>query len=169
MNASKRREEILHYIKQSSEPVSGNMLSQKFGVSRQIIVSDIASLKDMGQDIIPTNKGYIFNCPTFQRVVKVVHTDGEIEDELMSVVEIGAKIVNVFVWHKIYGKIEAPLNVATVMDVKEYMQGLRTGRSGPIKRVTSEYHYHTLEADNETILDNVEKMLSEKGYLVSEE
>ena len=169
MNASQRREEILRYIKESSEPVSGGALSQKFGVSRQIIVTDLASLKEKGNDIIPTNKGYMFNRPTSQRVVKVVHTDGEIEDELTSIVERGAKIVNVFVWHKIYGKIEAPLNVATIMDVKEYMQGLRTGRSGPLKRVTSEYHYHTLEAENNAILDSVEKMLLDKGYLVSEE
>ena len=99
----------------------------------------------------------------------MVHTDGEIVDELTSIVERGAKIVNVFVWHKIYGKIEAPLNVATIMDVKEYMQGLRTGRSGPLKRETSEYHYHTLEAENDAILDSVENMLLDKGYLVSEE
>lgn len=168
MNASQRREEILSYIKQSPIAVSGGMLSKQFGVSRQIIVSDIAYLKDMGNDIIPTNKGYIFNRPVAQRVVKVVHTDGEIEDELSSIVNMGAKIINVFVWHKIYGKIEAPLNVATTMDVKEYMQGLRTGRSGPLKRVTSEYHYHTLEAENESILDSVEKMLDQKGYLVLE-
>lgn len=168
MNASQRREKILSYIKQSTSAVSGSMLSKRFEVSRQIIVSDIAYLKDMGNDIIPTNKGYIFNKPIAQRVVKVVHTDGEIEDELSSIVDMGAKIINVFVWHKIYGKIEAPLNVATTMDVKEYMQGLRTGRSGPLKRVTSEYHYHTLEAENESILDNVEKMLNQKGYLVLE-
>lgn len=168
MNASQRREEILSYIKQSPNAVSGGMLSKQFGVSRQIIVSDIAYLKDMGNDIIPTNKGYIFNRPIAQRVVKVVHTDSEIEDELSSIVNMGAKILNVFVWHKIYGKIEAPLNVGTTMDVKEYMQGLRTGRSGPLKRVTSEYHYHTLEAENESILDSVEKMLSQKGYLVLE-
>ncbi len=168
MNASQRREKILSYIKQSPNAVSGGMLSEKFGVSRQIIVSDIAYLKDMGNDIIPTNKGYIFNRPIAQRVVKVVHTDDEIEDELSSIVDMGAKIINVFVWHKIYGKIEVPLNVATTMDVKEYMQGLRTGRSGPLKRVTSEYHYHTLEAENEIILDSVEKMLSQKGYLVLE-
>lgn len=168
MNASQRREEILSYIKQSPNAVSGGMLSKQFGVSRQIIVSDIAYLKDMGNDIIPTNKGYIFSRPVAQRVVKVVHTDGEIEDELSSIVNMGAKILNVFVWHKIYGKIEAPLNVGTTMDVKEYMQGLRTGRSGPLKRVTSEYHYHTLEAENESILDSVERMLSQKGYLVLE-
>lgn len=169
MNALQRREEIFDYIKQSSAPVSGSVLSQKFGVSRQIIVSDIAYLKDMGNDIIPTNKGYIFNHTIAQRVVKVVHTDAEIEDELSSIVELGAKIVNVFVWHKIYGRIEAPLNVGTAMDIREYMQGLNTGRSGPLKRVTSEYHYHTIEAENDETLDRVEKMLKEKGYLVSEE
>ena len=163
-----RHELILSYIKKSPNAISGSVLSKKFGVSRQIIVSDIAYLKSCGNDIIPTNRGYIFNNAMVQRVVKVVHADDEIEDELASIVKMGARIVNVFVWHKIYGRIEAPLNISTERDVMEYMDSLKTGRSGPLKRVTSEYHYHTLEADNEEILDQTEKMLKDRGYLVYE-
>ena len=168
MNTSERREEILCYIKKASDAVSGAVLSKEFGVSRQIIVSDIAYLKSCGNDIIPTNRGYIFNNVKAERVVKVVHEDNEIEDELSSIVECGAQVANVFVWHKIYGKIEAPLNITSQRDVQEYMQSLKNGRSGPLKKVTSDYHYHTIEAENDDILDSVESMLKEKGYLVEE-
>lgn len=166
MNTSQRRLEILEYISKSPVPVSGNALSEKFSVSRQIIVSDMAQLKAEGNDIIATSRGYVLHKPQVQRTLKVVHSDDEIEDELSSIVELGADVLNVFVWHKIYGKIEAPLNITSKRDVAEYMESLKNGRSSPLKKVTSEYHYHTLKAENEEILNNVERMLDKKGYLV---
>ena len=36
-----------------------------------------------------------------------------------------------------------------------------------IKNITSNYHYHTVEADSEETLDLIEQVLKEKGYLVS--
>ena len=32
--------------------------------------------------------------------------------------------------------------------------------------ITSDYHYHTVDADSEETLDMIEDMLSEKGFLV---
>lgn len=168
-NLDKRRNKILAFITNTQAPVSGSELSSMFGVSRQIIVSDISALKALGHDIISTNRGYILHKPQSIRVVKVFHTDEEIGDELLSIAELGATVVDVFVWHKIYGKIEAALNISSKRDVNEYLKSLKSGRSGPLKKVTSDYHYHTLRADNEKILDDVEKMLDKKGYLVKEE
>ena len=98
----------------------------------------------------------------------LVHTDEEIEDELSTVVQNGGRVRDVFVWHKIYGKIEAPLKIQTALDVTDYMESLKSGRSRPLKNVTYEYHYHTIEADTEEILDQVEQALDKKGYLVRE-
>ncbi len=169
MKLVERRSKIINFITNTKAPVSGNELSAMFGVSRQIIVSDISAIKAMGHDIISTNRGYILHKPQSTRVVKVVHTDEEIGDELLSVAELGATVVDVFVWHKIYGKIEAALNISSKRDVNEYLITLKNGRSSPLKKVTSDYHYHTLRADSEAILDKVEKMLDKKGYLVKDE
>ena len=96
----------------------------------------------------------------------VVHGDDETETELMAIVKTGAEAVNVFVWHKIYGKISVPLNIATSEDVNSYMTSLKNGRSSPLKNVTNQYHYHLVKAPDNNILDQVEKELDRLGFLV---
>ncbi len=170
MNGAKRREEILNLIKNSQNPLSGSVLSEKVGVSRQVIVKDISILKTDGFDILSTNKGYVLHEEEkAERIFKIVHTDDEVGDELSSIVDLGGSVENVFVWHRIYGKIEAKLNIATRSDVSEYLESLRTGRSVPLKNITSGYHYHTVKAKTEDTLDLIEKELDKKGYLVREE
>ena len=44
---------------------------------------------------------------------------------------------------------------------------LRTA-SQALLNITSNYHYHTVEADSEKTLDLIEKTLEEKGYLITE-
>ena len=52
MKAEKRRKDIIGYLLSVDKPVSGTTLSEKFGVSRQIIVQDITVLKAEGYDIL---------------------------------------------------------------------------------------------------------------------
>ncbi len=170
MRADERLNGIKERIMQSSEPVSGGTLSKEFGVSRQIIVKDIAVLKERGIDIIATTRGYVLRrTPDPERVYKVVHHDNEIRKELEAIVTAGGATKNVFVWHKIYGKIEAPLQMATLQDVDEYMISLENGRSSPLKNVTSEYHYHTVTAPDTETLDKIENVLNTLGFLVKDE
>lgn len=170
MNGAKRREEILKLIKSSELPISGSALAKQTGVSRQIIVQDIALLKASGADILSTNKGYILKSPErVSRVMKVVHADDEVGDELNTIVDLGGFVENVFVWHRIYGKIEAKLSIGSRRNISEYLESLKTGRSSPLKNVTSEYHYHNITAETEQVLDLIEEALDKKGYLVHDE
>ena len=43
-----------------------------------------------------------------------------------------------------------------------------TGKSTLLKNVTSDYHYHTVTAEEERILDDVEAELAKRGYLVEQ-
>ena len=61
MTGEKRREEIMKVLDASDKPVSATALAKMYGVSRQIIVGDIALLRAETNDIIATNKGYIIN------------------------------------------------------------------------------------------------------------
>ena len=45
------------------------------------------------------------------------------------------------------------------------MEGIHSGKSSPLKNITSNYHYHTVEADSEETLDLIEQVLKEKDYL----
>lgn len=169
MNAIERRERIVELIITSDEPVSGSMLSKKLNVSRQIIVQDIALLKASGYDILSTNRGYIINNTTMHtRVFKVRHTNDQTEDELNLMVDIGGTVEDVFVWHRVYGRIRASLNISSRRHVQQCIEGLVSGKSTALMNITSGYHYHTVKADSEETLDLIEKALADKGYLAPE-
>lgn len=169
MNAIERREKIIGLITAGSEPVSGTYLARQLGVSRQVIVQDIALLKASGYEILSTNKGYILNNPSnCTRSFKVHHTDEQMEDELNTIVDIGGTVADIYVWHRVYGKIEATLEISSRRNVQQYIEGLRSGKSSALMNITSGYHYHTVRADSEETLDLIEKALEEKGYLAPE-
>ena len=74
MKAAERRKAIVNLLLSSNEAVSGSTLSEKFGVSRQIIVQDITVLKGSGYEILSTHNGYIMQ----QTPLKRWATAGEI-------------------------------------------------------------------------------------------
>ncbi len=167
MTGSERRDGILQIIRKSSVPVSGKKLAAAYEVSRQVIVQDIALIRASGFDIISTNRGYILNMPAkAERVLKVQHTDGQVEEELYAVVDLGGCVKNVMVHHRVYGHIEAGLYISSRREAEEFMEDIRRGKSSPLKNITSDYHYHTISADSERTLDMIEEMLREKGFLI---
>ena len=167
MRANQRRKAIIERLLSSSEPVSGTVLSGELSASRQIIVQDVSVLRAEGYDIISTHSGYVIkSSPHKERIIKVRHTSEETADELMTVVSLGATVVDVFVRHKVYGRLEAKLNIFSERTVKQFMEGINSGKSSELMHVTSGYHNHTLRADSEEILDRVEAALKSKGYTV---
>ena len=169
MKVAERRKAIVNLLLSAEDPVSGGELAQKFGISRQIIVQDITVLKGTGYEILSTNQGYIMQkSPLKERVFKVRHTTEETEDELSCIVALGGTVVDVFVWHKVYGKIEAALNIFSNLHIKQFLEGVRTGQSTELMHVTGGYHYHTVRADNEATLDRIESALKERHYIVPE-
>ena len=122
MKAEKRRKDIIGYLLSVDKPVSGTTLSEKFGVSRQIIVQDITVLKAEGYDILSTHYGYVLHgTPHKERVIKVYHTTNETEDELNTIVDLGGIVADVFVWHKVYGKMSAKLNIFSTLQIKQFI------------------------------------------------
>lgn len=162
-----RRSKILEILVNSKEPVSGGGLAENLGVSRQVIVNDIALLRKNHPDLIATNTGYVMiSASSICRIFKVNHTDDQIEDELNLIVDHGGIVKDIYVEHKVYGTISAPLNIKSRRDVVNFMEDLKSGVSTPLKNVTNGYHYHTIEADSENLLDEIENALIEKKYLV---
>lgn len=169
MTGAERREAIIKQIRESAAPVSGKKLAESYDVSRQVIVQDIALIRAAGHDILSTNRGYIINEPrSVTRVFKVKHTDEQVEEELNSIVDLGGCVRNVMVNHRVYGHLEAELNITSRRRVAEFLRDLESGKSSPLKNITSGYHYHTVEADSEETLDMIGEMLEEKGFLVEE-
>ena len=166
MKGNSRREEILRILKTSGEPVPGTELAAQLGVSRQVIVQDMALLRTGGTEIVSTHRGYVLNGDRQEsRVFKVLHTEEQVEDELNLYVDFGGKVEDVFVYHKIHGVIRVPMNIRSRRDVQKYMEEISTGKSTQLMKLTSNYHYHTITADNEEILDQIQAELAERGML----
>lgn len=169
MKAADRRKAIADLLLSSTEAISGGKLSEEFGVSRQIIVQDITVLKGSGYDIISTHNGYIIQkSPLKERVFKVYHTTEETEDELNTIINLCGTVVDVFVWHKVYGKMTAPLNIFSSLHIKQFIEGVRSGKSIELMNITGGYHYHTVRAESEPILDEIEQALKAKNYIAPE-
>jgi len=169
MKVTERRKEMANLLLSTQEPITGGELARRFGVSRQIIVQDITVLKATGYNILSTRGGYVLQQSLLEeRVFKVRHTSAQTEDELTLIVELGGTVANVFVWHKVYGRIEAQLNIFSRLHVRQFLEGVRTGQSVELMNITGGYHYHTVRADSKEILDKIEKELNSRGYIVPE-
>lgn len=166
MNGEDRREKIISILKSSNAPVAGLTLAKELGVSRQVIVQDIALLRANATAIFSTNRGYVLQEKNVcERVFKVQHTDEEVEEELSIIVDMGGIVKDVFVYHKVYGVLKAEMNIKSRMDIRKYMEDINSGKSSLLKNVTSGYHYHTISADSEEILDMIQEDLSKRGFL----
>ena len=167
MKAHERRAEILSLIGNSQNPVAANFLSEKYSVSRQVIVQDIAILRAQGYGVISTNRGYVLGSGLrAERVFKCRHTLQELVDESEIIISRGGRVEDITVNHRVYGKISARLELSTLRHAEELYRSLVSGASKPLMSVTDGYHYHTVSGENEQTLDEIEKALREKGYLI---
>lgn len=165
MNGELRRSEIVKII--GSTPLTATKIAQTFGVSRQVIVQDIALLRANGYPIIATNRGYIVSGKQKKvRVFKVKHSDEETGEELCIFVDAGGTVEDVFVNHKYYGKISAEMHISSRSQVEDMLEKLKSGKSTLLKKITSDYHYHTVTAESENVLDNIEQKLKSRGFLI---
>ncbi|NLP35975.1 MAG: transcription repressor NadR [Clostridiales bacterium] len=171
MDGNERRENLIKILNQQSEPISGGKLSKMLGVSRQVIVQDIALLRASDINILATTKGYLMypiNQSKAKRIIKVKHTTEQIEDELCTIVDNGGELLDVHVKHEIYGKIETELVIRNRQDVYDFVKKVKEEKIVPLKELTAGIHQHTIQADSEEILDRVENALLKKNYLYSE-
>ena len=49
------------------------------------------------------------------------------------------------------------------------MDGVRSGKSTELMDITGGYHYHTVRAESQEILDLIEKELDKKGFLMPQD
>lgn len=166
MSGEERRGKIIQALKNSDKAVSATTLAKEFDVSRQVIVQDVALLRANGKNIFSTNRGYLIQeDEETTRVFKVQHEDDEVEKELTTIVDPGGTVEDVFVYHKVYGVLRAEMNIKSRMDIRNYMEEIRSGKSSLLKNVTSGYHYHTVRAERVEILDMIQEELQKKGLL----
>lgn len=171
MDATQRRNALWKTIRSARQPVTGAELAVQFSVSRQVIVQDVAVLRAQGADILATPAGYLCPAREVRRPVRVLvchhHTREEIRTELMLIVNGGGLVRDVIIEHPVYGEITGSLMLSTPAGVEALLERLDRPESAPLSTVTGGVHMHTVEADSESILDQIEERLSQAGILVN--
>ncbi len=166
MSGEERRQEIINFITGNGKAASGTLLAEKFHVSRQVIVQDIALLRAEGYDILSTNRGYLCQrSDKASRVFYVQHGDDRIQEELNLVADCGGCVKDIFVKHELYGELRAELNVDSRKKAAAFVKNISEGTCSPLNRVTHGYHYHTVTAESEEDLDGIEEELRLKHFL----
>lgn len=171
MISGERREEIRKKLEKNGEPIKGSTLATEYGVTRQIIVKDIAILRAEGCNIFATPKGYIINkssSNSIKKVVAVTHKPEDIEDELNSVVKFGGTIEDVIIEHPLYGEIRGVLMIKTPFDVQNFMEKLNKYSAEPLAVLTGGVHLHTICANDDETMNNILKELNKKNYILSD-
>lgn len=173
LKGEERRKEIITILSGAKEPISGTDIAKRLGVSRQVIVQDMALLRISYRNIISTNRGYLLyeEAPKREwcrREVRVRHSREDIVRELDCIVDAGGWVVDVIVEHEIYGRLSGDLVIRSRADVREFMRKVELYRTKPLTELTGGVHLHTIEAEREETLDAVEKALAEAGFLCEE-
>jgi len=171
MDANKRRLRIMEMLQTSEKPITGGDLAQALGVTRQVIVQDIAVLRAGGLPLVSTTSGYLLiRESTKQRFIRVLNccheTLDQAEQELKIIVNNGGKVRDVMVEHPIYGEITGNLMLSTSEMVDAWLERAKASRSLMLSAVTNGVHLHTVETQDEHAMNIIEQKLREAGLLL---
>ena len=125
MNGEMRRNAIMSRLSQATSPISASAFAEEFGVSRQVIVQDIALLRATGSSITSLARGYVLEkSASCTRVFKLMHSDEAVETELNLIVDAGGTVEDIFVYHKVYGTVRAQMGIKNRLQVKEFLDNI---------------------------------------------
>lgn len=168
--ADERREKILSILSDRSAPLTGADLSKITGVSRQVIVQDIAILRAKGLNIIATPQGYLLMRDGSYRMSKVIaccHDKKGMRKELEIIVDNGGKVIDVIVEHSLYGEIKAMLMLESRLDIENFMKHYENSDTKPLSMLTGGVHLHTIEVPDEISYNHIISDLEKYGYLIN--
>ncbi|TAM77931.1 transcription repressor NadR [bacterium] len=170
LGGTERRARLLAELEAASAPTRGSELSALLGVSRQIVVADIAILRAAGACVFATPQGYVMSPaqghPGLRAVVASRHDPTQTERELRALVECGVRVVDVVVEHSLYGELRGQLNLSSIRDVDEWIQERERRGAHLLSELTDGLHLHTIEALSERPLEEAKAVLRALGFLV---
>ena len=169
MHAQARRGQVLERLRRAGAPVSASALAEALGVSRQIIVGDVALLRAGGVDILATPKGYLL--PDGDRqgerfAVACRHSAEEMGQELSLMVDCGCTVETVIVEHPVYGQRVGQLMLSNRYDVDDFIQKVMKNGAKPLSGLTGGIHLHTLHDPDGRGRERVLRALAQAGFLV---
>lgn len=167
---NQRREAILEALAQSEKPISAQRFANQLGVSRQIIVGDVALLRASGKQIIATARGYLLSVENTDRTAKlaVQHGPEQTREELATIVENGGEVLDVIVEHPLYGELQGGLHIKNLKDVDDFVTAYEKQSTTLLSELTAGIHLHTIRYKDEADLEKIKQALAEKNILYKE-
>lgn len=156
-----RRKEIIKSLNESKEAIKGSEFAKRFGVSRQVIVQDMAILRAKGIELMASPKGYMLKKETNKLIKKIITKHLTIDDmrkELEIILKYNATIIDVIVEHEIYGEITGNLQISNTKELNDFMEKISNENVEPLSKLTNGIHLHTIEIEN---IENFNKLLDE--------
>lgn len=165
MTTAERREAILAQL--GDKPVAARTLAARYGVSRQVIVQDMAVIRASHPNILSTARGYVMQQAesACAREFKVRHTPEQTGEEMDLIVDCGGHIKTISISHRVYGRITVEMDIRSRQDVREFLQSFEDSSSTVLSTATDGYHYHLVEAATPERLDLIGKELAAHGFL----
>lgn len=164
MEAAQRREWILKELSEAKTPQSATKLARQLGVSRQIVVGDVAILRASGKPVQATPRGYVLQTPPAGNVtVASCHEAAQVLEELYTIVDCGCGVLDVTVEHPVYGEMCAPLQIFSREEAEDFVKKLEVTQ--PLCCLTGGVHLHRLQCPTPAHEQRVLKALQEKGFL----
>jgi transcriptional regulator of NAD metabolism len=167
--SGRRRRQLLAVLREASGPVRGSDLAARLGVSRQVIVGDVAVLRAEGHLVVGTPQGYLLldaPAPGPRAVLAVRHTREQARTELNALVDLGITVEDVVVEHPLYGELRGNLMIATRRDVERFLASLEEQGAQLLSALTDGVHLHTVRAPTEEALARAREVLRREGFLL---
>ena len=167
MNTNQRREHILNDLKKATTPINATTLAKCYGVSRQVVVGDIAILKAQQNPIVSSVKGYVYvhHDEDYYCTIACKPKVEETREELYIIVDHGAVVENVMVDHPLYGELIGNLKIASRYDVDLFIEQMQLHNAKNLSEMNEGIHLHTIKCHNEAMLKRIKEKLKEEGYL----
>lgn len=165
--AERRKKIIMEQLEQSQQPISASTFAQELGVTRQIIVGDIALLRAGGASIIATPRGYLLESkPSPSFLIACKHNKEGMRDELYTIVDCGCGLIDVIVEHPLYGQITCNLHIFSRSEADAFLEKLEETQAQPLCQITNDIHLHTLQCPSEVHFQEVLAKLKAKDLLI---
>lgn len=172
MNTEGRRNKIIEALESASSPIKALSFAEQFGVSRQIIVGDVAILRAAGNEIIPTPQGYMLEhggaMPGDTAVLACKHSIDETLDELYTIVDNGGIILDVTIEHPVYGELHGRLNIESRFDADKFYEKLLANNAMTLSTITDGIHLHVIRFRDQECLTRIKSELCRKNYLLDD-
>ena len=170
MNGEERRQQILADLTEANSVINATMLAEKLGVTRQVIVADIALLRAAGHAIRAEHRGYVLDKSNGEILKKIVcrHPKDKVAEEFYAVVDNGGKVVDVQIEHMLYGTISTNLSICSRYDADEFIRQANATGASHLADLTGGRHIHTISVKDEETYDRIVKKLKELGVLIEE-